>query len=99
MSTTIVTAAVLAGHRKSAARVALFDLSETSHGLLAECFRQFGVETVRLDRDHAERLKKEKFEACVLTLDPSAGPIIEMARASTSNSRLVIYGLGGTAQD
>ncbi len=101
MSTTIGTAPapILAGHRKSAARVALFDLSESSHGLLAECFRQYGVETVRLHRDHAERLRKEKFEACVLPLDPFAGPVMEMARASTSNSRIIIYGLGGSAQD
>src|SRR5580704_4405753 len=101
MSTTIITAPapVLASHRKSAARVALFDLHGSSHSLLAECFRQFGVETIQLHRDHADRLQKEKFEACVLPLDPSAGPVIEMARASASNSRMVIYGLGGTAQD
>ncbi|MGA9471224.1 MAG: PilZ domain-containing protein [Terriglobales bacterium] len=101
MSTTIITAPapVLASHRKSAARVALFDLHGSSHSLLAECFRQFGVETIQLHRDHAERLRKEKFEACVLPLDPTAGAIIEMARASSSNSRIIIYGLGGTAQD
>jgi hypothetical protein len=101
MSTSIVTAPapVLAGHRKSAARVALFDLSESSHSLLSECFRQFGVETVPIARDHADRLRKEKFEACVLPLDPFAGPVMEMARASASNSRIIIYGLGGTAQD
>src|SRR5271166_3242608 len=99
MSTSIVTAPILGSHRKSAARVALFDLSESSHTLLAECFRQFSVETVLLHRDHADRLQKEKFEACVLTLDPTAGAIIEMARASSSNSRVIIYGLGGTAQD
>ena len=101
MSTTIITAPapVLASHRKSAARVALFDLHGSSHSLLAECFRQFGVETIQLHRDHAERLRKEKFEACVLPLDPTAGAVIEMARASASNSRIIIYGLGGTAQD
>lgn len=99
MSTSIVTAPVAAGHRKSAARVALFDLSESSHSLLAECFRQFGVETVPIPRDHADRLRKEKFEACVLPLDPFAGPVMEMARASASNSRIIIYGLGGSAQD
>ena len=92
-------APILPSYRKTAARVALFDLSEPSYALLAECFRQFGVETIRLPRKHADRLKREKFEACVLPLDSSAGEVIEMARASTSNSRMVIYGLGGTAQD
>ena len=86
-------------HRKSAARVALFDLPEGSNSLVAECFRQFGIETVPLARERADCLQKEKFEACVLPLGPSAGSIIELARGSTSNSRIVIYGLGGTAQD
>ena len=99
MSTSVTTAPFLAGHRKSAARVALFDLSDLSDNMLAECFRQFGVETVQLHRSHAERLTREKFEACVLPLDPSAGAIMEMARGSSSNSRIIIYGLGGTAQD
>jgi PilZ domain len=99
MSTSIVTAPVAAGHRKAAARVALFDLSESSHSLLAECFRQFGVETVPIPRVRADRLQKEKFEACVLPLDPSAGLVMEMARGSASNSRIIIYGLGGSAQD
>ena len=98
MSTTASTA-TLPPHRKAAARVALFDLSEASGNLITECFRQFGVETVPLARQDASRLQTEKFEACVLPLGPSAGSIIEMARESPSNSRIVIFGLGGSAQD
>ena len=45
------------------------------------------------------RLQHEKFEACVLPLEETAGSIIELARGSASNSRIVIFGLGGTAQD
>ena len=89
----------IVSHRKSAARVALFDLPEPSSALVGECFRQFGIETVAVSADDAARLTREKFEACVLPLGPDAGPIIEMARASSSNSRVVIFGLGGTAQD
>jgi hypothetical protein len=86
-------------HRKSAARVALFDLPETSALLITECFRQFGIETVPISREQADRLQREKFEACVLPLKETAGSIIELARASASNSRIIIFGLGGTAQD
>jgi hypothetical protein len=89
----------LLNHRKSAARVALFDLPEPSRNLMTECFRQFGIETVPCSGDDATRLRNEKFEACVLPLGPSSGSIIALARASASNSRMVIYGLGGTAQD
>jgi len=89
----------LSAHRKSAARVALFDLPEASSTLLSDCFRQFGIETVLISTADVDRLQREKFEACVLPLGPSAGSVIERARASTSNSRIVIYGLGGSAQD
>ncbi|MFY9841575.1 MAG: PilZ domain-containing protein [Terriglobales bacterium] len=99
---TTSTGAVLAplpAHRKNTARVALFDLPQASSNLITECFRQFGIETVPIPRENAERLQREKFEACVLPLGEAAGAIIEMARSSASNSRLIIFGLGGTAHD
>jgi hypothetical protein len=86
-------------HRKTAARVALFDLTEASAQLITDCFRQYGIETVSIAREQASRLQHEKFEACVLPLEETAGSIIELARSSASNSRIVIFGLGGTAQD
>ena len=98
-TTTDAVLAPLPPHRKSVARVALFDLSEASTQLITECFRQFGIDTVVIKQEHASRLQKEKFEACVLRLGDTPGSIIEMARGSSSNSRLIIYGLGGTAQD
>jgi hypothetical protein len=79
--------------------VALFDLPLESATLVTESFRQYGIETISIAREHASRLQHEKFEACVLALDETAGGIIEMARSSVSNSRIIIYGLGGTAQD
>ena len=47
----------------------------------------------------ADRLKKEKFEACVVRLGPGAQAVMEAVRTSPSNSRMVIYGLGGSAQE
>jgi PilZ domain-containing protein len=98
-STTSTVPAPFPVHRKTAARVAMFDLSETSARVMTECFRQFGIETVAISRDQVSRLQREKFEACVLPLGDGAGTIIELARASASNSRIIIFGLGGTAQD
>lgn len=85
--------------KKAVARAALVDLKESSRFLLTECFRQFGVEAVVTSAASAERLRQEKFEACVLNLAPGAEKVMEAARTSSSNSRLVLYGLGGTAQD
>jgi Tfp pilus assembly protein PilZ len=84
--------------RKVAARTALVGLDEPSRALLAECFRQFGIETVPISANAAERLRKEKFEACVLNLGNEAAPVMEAARTSPSNSRCIIYGVGGNAQ-
>jgi hypothetical protein len=91
--------APLPAHRKSVARVALFDLPEPSSALISDCFRQFGIETVPIPGEDPDRLRREKFEACVLALGTSAGNVIALARSSPSNSRIVIYGLGGSAQD
>ena len=85
--------------RKAAARTALVDLKDSARTLLAECFRQFGIETVVMSANAAERLHKEKFEACVLNLGNGAETVMEAARTSPSNSRCVIYGLGGNAQE
>jgi hypothetical protein len=49
--------------------------------------------------ERAERLASEKFEACVVRVGSKAAPVLESARRSRSNSRMVIYGLGGTIKE
>ncbi|HST12005.1 MAG TPA: PilZ domain-containing protein [Terriglobales bacterium] len=85
--------------KKAAARIAIVDLKDGSQTILSECFRQFGIEAVLVTGNAAERLRKEKFEACVVKLGPGAQAVMEAARTSASNSRMVIYGLGGSAQE
>src|SRR5262245_31821219 len=85
--------------KKAAARVALVDLKEPARTVLADCFRQFGIDATTINGNAADRLQKEKFEACVLKLVPEAEPVMGAARQSASNARMVIYGLGGSAQD
>lgn len=85
--------------KKAVAKIALVDLNEATRVTLSECFRQFGIETVIMDGDIADRLQREKYEACVMNLKPGAEVLMESARTSRSNSRMIIYGLGGSAQD
>ena len=86
--------------KKTAARIAMVDLKDgSSQAILTECFRQFGIESVVMTENAAERLRKEKFEACVVKLGPAAQAVMEAARTSPSNSRMVIYGVGGSAQE
>ena len=85
--------------RKFSARAALVDLNEPSRNMLSECFRQFGIDTIPMTSDKASRLAKEKFEACVIRLGAQAEPVLESARTSRSNNRMVIYGIGGSLKD
>ena len=85
--------------RKAAARVALIDIKEPARSLLADCFKQFGIEAVVLTGNVRDRLQREKLEACVLHLAPESLPVMESVRTSASNNRMVIYGLGGSAQE
>lgn len=85
--------------RKASARAALIDLKDPVRSMLSESFRQFGIETIILGSEAADRLRREKFEACVLKLAAPAELVMESARNSPSNSRMIIYGLGGSAQD
>src|SRR5215469_18156359 len=80
--------------KKAAARIAFVDLKDTTKTILADCFRQFGIDAVQLPANSEQRLQNEKFEACVIKLGPGAEAVMEAIRTSSSNSRMVIYGLG-----
>lgn len=84
--------------KRAGARTALVNLPDATRALLGDCFRQFGIETVVVTSNAAERLHKEKFEACVLDLGSDVQAVMQAARTSPSNSRMVIYALGGNAQ-
>ena len=86
-------------HRKTAVRVALYDLPSAATTLLNECFRQYGMESITIPADNADRLAREKYDACVIPLESDVEAVIGLARNSASNGRIVIYGLGGSAQD
>jgi PilZ domain len=91
--------APLPRNRKSSARVALIDIKEPARALLVDCFKQFGIESVVMTGNIQDHLKREKLEACVVPLIPESLPVMESVRTSASNNRMVIYGLGGSAQE
>jgi len=77
----------------------LVDLQEPSRNLLSECFRQFGIDAISMTSEHAARLAKEKFEACVVRVGSHAEGVLESVRGSRSNNRMVVYGLGGSIKE
>ncbi len=84
--------------KKAVARAALVNVDEASSAVLHDSFRQFGIQTVALGADFAQRLQKEKFEALVLRLNDEAVEVLEAARNSPSNRRVVIYGIAATSK-
>ena len=86
--------------KKAIATVALIGLDEAASTVLRDCFKQFGIQTIAVGDDAIQRLKREKFEACVLRLnEPGAEAILETARTSSSNRRIVVYGICSSAQE
>lgn len=85
--------------KRASARVAFIGIKESARITLTDCFKQFGVDTIVVKDNAPERLSKEKFDACVLSLGTDAEAVMLAARTSASNSRIVIYGLGGTARE
>jgi hypothetical protein len=96
MSTTTV--AAISG--KITARIASIHIDPACNSFLNDCFRQFGITVVPADSDPIALLNRQKFEACVLRLyDPEADRILNAARNSPSNRRLVIYGIARNTQE
>jgi hypothetical protein len=77
----------------------MIDLPETAGLLIGECFRQLEVETVVVAGDAAGQFRRQKFDAAVVKLDSRAASSLESIRASNSNSRIILCGVGGSAQE
>jgi len=85
---------------KIVAKLASVSLDETTNAFLQDCFRQFGIQVAPITGSVAEDLARRKFEACVLRLyAPGAEEVLNAARNSASNRRMVIYGLARNTRE
>ncbi len=89
------------GGPKAYAYVALIGLGDQAAKLIADCFKQFGIETAAFSTTDAPvRFKREKYEACVISLrDEKSGELLADIRRSTSTQRMVVYGICATMQE
>ena len=89
------------GGPKAYAYVALIGLGDAAAKLIGECFKQFGIETAAfLPEDAPTRFKREKYEACVISLRAAKAPeLLADIRRSTSTQRMVVYGICATMQE
>lgn len=79
---------------KAVAKLASVGVDESTNAILLDCFKQFRIQLVPLREEAPAILGRQKFEGCVLRLyAPDAEKILNAARNSSSNRRMVIYGL------
>lgn len=82
------------------ARLASLGLDDASNAFLQDSFRQFGIHLTEVNENFADALSRRKFEACVLRLyAPEAEQILSAVRNSSSNRRMVIYGLARNSRE
>ncbi|MCI0355241.1 MAG: PilZ domain-containing protein [Acidobacteria bacterium] len=93
------TPAAATAAKKAVATVALVELEDASAAILRDCFKQFGIQTAPLAGDVAQRLQRQKFEAMALRLNDSAQAVLQAARTSPSNRRVVVYGISSVTKD
>jgi hypothetical protein len=79
--------------KKASARAALFNIDEKTAAIFRDCFKQFGVDSLSLHSGDTLRLHREKIDACILNLNGEAGEILDKARTSASNRRIVVFGI------
>ena len=85
---------------KVVSRLASLGLDEGANSFLHDCFKQFGIQVVPVQGDPAEIFNRQKFEACLLRLYArDAESILSAARNSTSNRRMIIYGIARNGQE
>jgi hypothetical protein len=95
----MVTATANYSHKRATARAALIHLEENVSNVLQDCLRQFSIEAVPITQNAAERIAKEKFDACIILLDDGAMPMLEAIRSSRSNRRVIMFGVCKSAGD
>lgn len=79
---------------KVVAKLASVGVDDASQTFLQDCFKQFGIQVVPVNGEASQVLARQKFEGCVLRLyAPDAKEILNAARNSSSNRRMVIYGI------
>jgi hypothetical protein len=84
--------------RKAVCKAALLNLDSASAAILRDSFKQFRITGVDVNTEDGRRFYEEKFDACVLRLEPGCEKLLEAARNSPRNRHMVIYGISMPGQ-
>jgi PilZ domain len=81
------------------ARIALVGLDDSAAAMLTALFEQFNIATEPMNDNAAARLGREKFDGCVVRLEPGAELVLQAARKNAANQRMVVYGVCNQMSD
>lgn len=84
--------------KKALCKAALLNLDENAVSILRDSFRQFRINAVEIASHDGRWLGEEKFDACVLRLEPGCETVLEAMRSSPLNRHMVIYGISMPGQ-
>lgn len=84
--------------KKAICKAALVNLDAHSAAILRDSFKQFRIQTVDLNTEDGRPFEQQKFDACVLRLEPGCEALLEAARNSPRNRHMVIYGISMPGQ-
>jgi PilZ domain len=84
--------------KKALCKAALLNLDPASSAILRDSFKQFRITGVDISSEDGQRFHEEKFDACVLRLEPGCEKLLEAARNSPRNRHMVIYGISMPGQ-
>src|SRR5258705_748420 len=79
--------------KKATCKAALLNLDEASAGVLRDSFKQFRIAAVEVNTEDGQPLQEQKFDACVLRLEPGCEKFLEAGRNSPRNRHMIIYGI------
>lgn len=84
--------------QKAVCKAALLNLDESATSILRDSFRQFRIHAVDVTAQDGKWLSEEKFDACVLRLEPGCEAILDAMRSSPLNRHMVVYGISMPGQ-
>jgi PilZ domain len=84
--------------KKALCKAALLNLDSASAAILRDSFRQFRITAVDVNTEDGRPFQEQKFDACVLRLEPGCEALLEQGRNSPRNRHMVIYGISMPGQ-
>jgi len=85
--------------RKFDPKIGMIGLTWEQQGLFEDCFQQFRIQTLFISGAIGLQLRQEKFDGIVLAVGGNAAEVLQTARTSSSNRRLLFFAVCKSRKD